>query len=142
MSEYHHKQAPIIKDGELVFEVDEKLQSTIQLLLDNWIATFNSCQDNIHGTCWIEFELGGWKYLVNTSFQSPEQLLYTYIEDQCEVKLDFCDSGHFESEDEDVWIEGDELYWSASVRFPKEDIPIFESLLKTTILLDRIDAND
>lgn len=141
MSEYHHKQVPIVKDGERIFEVDEKLQSTIQLLIDNWIATFNSCQDNVRGTCWIEFELDGWKYLVNTFFKSPEQLLYRYVEDHCEVKLNFYDNGHYDSEDEDLWIEGEELNWSASVRFSKEDIPLFESLLKTTILLDLADTN-
>ena len=38
-----------MQDGEIVFTVDEKLQSLVQYLLDNGFETYHSCEDDIDG---------------------------------------------------------------------------------------------
>lgn len=131
-SEHEHKQASIVVDGEVLFSVDEKLQSLIQFFVDNEIYTFNSCQDNVRGTCWIEYELSDWIDISETSFRSESQDLYRFIEDECEVILLSTDDGHPDEEDV-YWIEGENLIWSASVRFPKKLLPTFEALMRATL---------
>lgn len=73
MSDLKHKQAPIFEEGEVIFHVDEKLQSLMQFFWDTGIQTLNSCQDNVRGTCWIEFEMTDWMMLSDISFKSAEQ---------------------------------------------------------------------
>lgn len=131
-SKKEHKQVPIIVDGEVAFSVDEKIQSLIQLLSDNEILTFNSCEDNVRGTCWIEYDLGDWIEMSEISFRSESQSLHQFIEEKCEVLLLSCDDGCPDENDED-WIPGEHLIWSASVRFPKELIQVFEDLIRTTL---------
>jgi hypothetical protein len=140
MSDLKHKQAPILEDGEVVFHVDEKLQSLMQLFWDAGIVTFNSCQDNVRGTCWIEFELADWLLLSEVSFKSEEQSLYRFIEENCEVLLLSMDDG--DVDDDDLWIEGEELIWSASVRFPKKLISTFEAIVVETILEMPVDEDN
>ena len=128
-----HKQLPILENGEVTFTVDEKLQSLIQFLCDKGILTWNSCQDNVGGTCWIECDLNDWMMMSEISFQSESQALYRFIEDNCEVKLLVDDDGHPDDNDK-YWIEGDSLIWSASVRFPKKFIKQFEELVRLTLI--------
>lgn len=130
-SKREHKQTPILEDGEVVFSVDEKLQSLIQFYWDNGIQTFNSCQDNVRGTCWIEYELSDWLEISEISFRSSTQELYRFIVEQCEVLLLSDDDGEPDGNDE-YWLEGTDLIWSASVRFPKKLLPAFETLIRST----------
>lgn len=124
-----HRQAPITDDGEVIFSVDKKLQTLIQFYWDHGIETFNSCQDNVGNKCWIQYELTDWMFISEISFKSESQELYRFIEEQCEVLLLSRDDGHLDENDE-YWIEGDELIWSASVRFSKELLPDFEKLVR------------
>ncbi len=130
-SSLQHKQAPIIENGEIIFSVDEKLRSLIQFYWDNDILTFNSCQDNVRKTCWIEYELSDWISISEMSFKSPSQDLYRFIEEKCKVLLLSTDDGEPDENDE-YWIEGDNLIWSASVRFSKNLLPTFEALVRST----------
>ncbi len=126
-----HRQAPITEDGKVIFTVDKKLQSLIQFYWDHGIDTFNSCQDNVGKTCWIEYELSDWIFMSEMSFRSESQALYGFIQEHCKVILLSSDNGQPDENDE-YWIDGDELIWSASVRFPKELIPEFEKLVRET----------
>ncbi len=130
-SELEHKQAPIKFEGEIIFSVDKKLQKLIQFFFDNGIVTFNSCEDNVEGTCWIEYDLDDWIAMSEISFRSESQDLYRFIEEECDVKLHSSDDGHPDESDEE-WIEGDDLIWTASVRFPKERLRAFEKLIRAT----------
>ena len=112
--------------------MDEKLQSLIQFFWDNGITTFNSCQDNVRNTCWIEYDLADWIEITEIAFLSESQDLYQFIEDECDVRLLSMDDGHPDEEDV-YWIEGENLIWSASVRFPKKLLPTFEALVRITI---------
>ena len=132
ISEKEHKQSPIYVDDELVFTVDEKLQSLIQFLTDNEIITFNSCQDNVQGSCWIEYSLRDWLELSEISFQSEAKELVQFIEDECEVLLLSCDDG-CPGKNNKYWITGENLIWSASVRFHKKLIPEFEEIIRATL---------
>lgn len=126
-----HSQAPIINDGEVIFSVDKKLQSLIQFYFDHGIQTFNSCENNVENTCWIAYELSDWMFLTEISFASETQELYQFIEEQCKVLLLSQDNGHLD-ENEEHWIEGDELIWSASVRFSNALISDFEKIVRAT----------
>jgi hypothetical protein len=130
--DYQHMQLPIIVDREVVFTVDEKLQSLIQLLTDNEINTFNSCQDDSNDSCWIEYDLSDWLELSEISFRSESQSLYQFIEDECEVLLLSCDDGCHD-EHTKYWHYGDNLIWSALVRFNKKLIPDFEEIIRDTL---------
>lgn len=127
-----HKQAPIIVEGEVEFYVDERLQSLIQYLWDKNILTFNSCEDNVRGTTWIEYALVDWIEIEEIAFRSGTRELYEFIQEECEVKLLSCDDGH-PDENDDYWIEGENLIWTASVRFPKEYLETFEQYVRATL---------
>lgn len=139
-SKREHKQAPIIVDGEVAFSVDEKLQSLIQFLWDKGIFTFNSCQDNVRDTCWIEYDLADWLEMSEISFRSESQSLYQFIEDECEVLLLSTDDGDMDENDE-YWLPGENLIWSASVRFHKKLIPVFEEIIRATLTDSRLLSN-
>lgn len=128
-----HKQAPITDNDEVAFLVDEKLQSLIQFLFDMGFCTYNSCQDNIKNTCWIQFDLNDWITISEIAFRTGTQALYRFIEDECDVQLLSSDDGQLDENDE-YWIEGDSLMWSASVRFPKKFILKFENLVRSALL--------
>ena len=128
-----HEQAPIIVNAEVLFWVDEKLQTLIQFLWDNNVKTYNSCEDNVEGTCWVEYQLADWIEISEIAFRSVPQDLYLFIEEECDVKLQSCDDGQPDENDE-YWIDGDNLIWTASVRFPKELLPTFESVIKATLV--------
>ena len=134
-----HKQAPIIVDGEAEFYVDEKLQNLIQFLSDKNVLTFNSCEDNVMDTTWIQYYLFDWMNLEEIAFKSENRDLYDFIQEACEVLVLSCDDGHPDENDE-CWVEGDELIWSASVRFPKEYLGEFEKLIRE-ILGDSVDVH-
>jgi len=127
-----HKQAPITHEGEVIFEVDQKLQSLIQFFVDHDIFTWNSCQDNVRGTVWIEYDLLSWMEIVAAAFKDEARELHEFIEENCEVLLLSCDDGRLDENDE-YWIEGDELLWSASVRFSKKLLPQFERCVRDVI---------
>jgi len=134
-----HKQAPITYDGEVVFEVDEKLQGLIQFLWDKGLTTFNSCEDNTKGNAWIEFELEDWAAINEIAFLSESREFVEFVEEACEVKLLSFDDGHPDENDE-YWIEGENLIWSASVRFPKELLENFEQLIRFN--LEHVDMDE
>lgn len=127
-----HKQVPIVDDGEEIFKVDEQLQSLIQFQWDLGLLTFNSCQDNVRKCAWIEYELASWMLIVDTAFRSESDELYRFIEEECQVILLSCDDGESDEHDE-FWVEGENLIWSASVRFPKEHIGYFEAMLRESL---------
>ena len=130
--EENHKQAPIMYEGDVIFTVDEKLQSLIQFLWDKNILTFNSCEDNVRGAAWIEYSLVDWMDIEEIAFRSGARELYEFIQEECEVKLLSCDDGHLDDKDE-YWIDGENLIWSASVRFPKEYLKMFEQYMRETL---------
>ena len=132
-SKNEHRQAPIIDNDEVVFSVDEKLQTLIQFLYDNDFITFNSCEDNVEGTCWIEYLLEDWIAINEIAFRTESQDLYQFIEGECKVLLLSSEDGYLDENDE-YWIDSEDLIWSASVRFPKELLPIFEELLRATLV--------
>ena len=132
LSETHHTQAPIMVDNEVAFSVDEKLQSLIHLCCDNGFLTFNSCEDDIGGACWIEYELSDWIEISETAFHKDGRHLYHFIEENCAITLLAADDGYPDENDE-YWIPGDNLIWSATVRFKKELLPTFENLLRDTL---------
>ena len=134
-----HKQASITYDGEVVFEVDEKLQSLIQFCVDKGIETFNSCEYNTNGNAWIEFELEDWKTINEIAFLSESREFVEFIEGVCEVKLLSFDDGHPEENDE-YWIEGENLIWGVSVRFPKELLEDFEQMIRFN--LEHVDMDE
>lgn len=125
-----HPQALVV-DDVLIFAVDEKLQPLIQCYVDHDIVTFNSCQDNVNGTCWIQYGLGDWIMLSELAYQQSKEL-YEFIEQSCNVSLSCWDNGYQDDADEN-WIAGDHLIWSASVRFPKELLPDFERLVRAML---------
>ena len=127
-----HNQVPVRYEDKTVFSVDEKLQSLIQFLFDNGYETFNSCEDNVEDTTWIQFGLDHWKLINEIAFRSRPHDLYDFIEEQCFVELRSGDDGHPDEADE-YWIEGSSIYWTASVRFPKENLELFEQLIRTTL---------
>lgn len=131
-SDAKHKQAPILDEGEVIFHVDKKLQSLIQFYWDHGIETFNSCEDNVKGTCWIEYALEDWMVIIESAFREGSRGLCEFIEEECEVLLLNNDDGHADENDE-YWIEGENLVWSASVRFAKQLIPKFEALVRAHI---------
>lgn len=141
MSDRKHEQVPILDDGEVVFHVDVKLQSLMQFFWDAGIQTFNSCQDNVRGMCWIQFDLTDWMMLSDISFKAAEQAFYRFIEEHCEVLLLSRDDGQPDENDE-YWIEGEELIWSASVRFPKKLILQFEAIVVSTLASMPTDEDD
>ena len=77
-------------------------------------------------------DLDDWMMLSNISFKSAEQSLYRFIEKDCQVLLLSHDDGNLDAS-EDCWIQGKELIWSASVRFPKKLITEFEAFMVQTI---------
>ena len=87
---------------------------------------------NVEGTCWIQFELVDW-IEIETAFSTQSQDLYRFIEEECHVELRSRDEGEPDENDE-YWIEGENLIWSASVRFPKERLRTFEKVIRTTLV--------
>jgi len=124
-----HKQAPITYEGEIIFTVDEKLQSLVQFFVDKGIETFNSCEDNTNGNAWIQFELEDWMFVNEIAFRSESRDLNDFIEEQCEVLLLSGDDGE-PDETGEYWMEGENLIWGASVRFPKDLLKEFEQLIR------------
>jgi len=131
-SKHEHKQMPIIDDGEVIFSVDEKLQSLIQFYWDKGFHTWNSCQDNVRDMCWIEYDLEDWIFINEVAFRTEPRDLYEFIDEECEVLLLRHDDGQPDEKGE-YWIEGENLDWSASVRFHKELLADFEALIRATL---------
>ena len=128
MAQHEHKQVPIMYEGEELFQVDEKLQSLIQFLSDRDIETFNSCQDNTGDTVWIEYDLESWMYITTLAHKNNADELMEFIIEICEILLLSFDDGYVDENDE--YIHGEGLIWSASVRFSKELLPEFEQLIR------------
>ena len=131
-----HKQAPIVQDGEVVFTVDEKLQSLVQYLLDNGFETYHSCEDDIDGMTFIEYAIDDWIAITEIAFRNRNRELYEFIIDQCDVLLQPFDDGHPDERDE-YWVEGDNLVWIASVTFPSQYLPKFEKLVRSVLQLQQ-----
>jgi hypothetical protein len=126
-----HTQAPIMVDNEVAFSVDEKLQSLIQFYYDHGFLTFSSCENSLDGSCWIKYELSDWIEIAESSFSRDEQALYHFIDENCKVDLLSEDDGGPDENDE-YWIPGNNLIWSATVSFKKELLPTFEKLVRST----------
>lgn len=124
-----HKQVPIIENGEEIFKVDEHLQSLMQFFCDKNIITYNSCQDNSGKRIWVEYDLESWIYIKTIAYKSESYELTQFIDEICQTDLLSCDDGHPDDNDE-YWIPGKNLIWSASVRFPREFLPEFEALVR------------
>lgn len=124
-----HKKAPITYEGEVIFSVDEKLQSLIQFFVDKGIETFHCCENSVDGAAWIEFALEDWQTITELAFHGEARELVKFIEEKCEVLLLSVDDGHPDDRD-DRWIEGETLVWIASVAFPSELLAEFEQLIR------------
>ncbi len=127
-----HNQAPITFEDKEIFTVDEKLQSLIQFLWDKDFSTFSSCEDNAAGETWIEYAMEDWIAITEIAFRSKMRDLYDFIETECDVLLLSSDDGQPDDNDE-YWIEGENLIWSASVRFGKENLELFEKLIRAVL---------
>jgi len=131
--EHKHPQTPIYFEGDVIFTVDEQLQGLMQYLFDNRVTTFNSCQNNIEDKVWIELSLFDWLIITENAYkQRRTNNFYYFSEDECEVKLLSGDDGQLD-EANNEWIEGDNVIWSASVRFPRTLLSEFEALIRTVI---------
>ena len=129
-----HKKAPITRDGEVVYSVDEKLQRLVQFLLDNGIETYHSCEDDIDGMTFIEYPLDDWIAINEIAFRNPDRELYLFIQDQCDAFTQCFDNG-YPDDGEDRWIEGEDLVWIAAVTFPSHYLPRFEKLIRKHLRL-------
>ena len=129
IDEVTHKQAPIFDNGEVIFTVDKKLQRLIQFLWDHGIITYNSCQNNVKGRAWIQYDLESWLLMNEIAFRDETRELYDFIQEECEVKLLSWDDGEPDENDE-CWIEGENLEWTASVRFHKRHLKKFERYIR------------
>ena len=127
-----HRQMPIIENGEEIFKVDEDLQSLMQFFCDQNIITYNSCQDNSGKRIWVEYDLESWIYIKTLAYKSESYELVQFIDEICQIELLSCDDGHPDENDEH-WIPGENLIWSASVRFPRNFLPEFEALIRELI---------
>jgi len=127
-----HKQVPIVEDGEEIFTVDENIQSLMQYFCDVNIITYNSCQDNSGRRIWVEYDLESWIYIKTLAYKSESYELVQFIDEICQIDLLSCDDGHPDENDEH-WIPGENLIWSASVRFPRNFLPEFEALIRELI---------
>ena len=124
-----HRQVPITEDGKEIFKVDEKLQSLIQFLNDQELYTYNSCQDNVEDTVWIQYDLGSWIHITTIAYDNKAYELLEFIQEICLIELTFQDDGRPDKNDE-YWLPGENLIWGTSVRFPKELLPEFEQLIR------------
>ena len=138
--EENHKQVPIKHEGEVVFSVDEKLQCLMQFLWDIGIETFNSCEDNVRGTTWIQYALDDWMVINEIAFRSEARELREFIEEECEVLLLSREDGYLDENDE-YYIESDALIWTASVRFPKEYLLEFEQYMRAAVEALNVDLH-
>jgi hypothetical protein len=125
-----HKQVPILRDGETIFTVDEGIHSLLQYLFDKGIQTFNSCEANFDDYIWVEYKLEDWMGITSRAFQGNTYELMEFIEMKCALDLGY-DTGCIDEDDN--WIEYDDLIWTAGIRFPKEELEIFEQLLRETL---------
>ena len=105
-------------------QIDKGLEDLMATLWCQGITTYNSCIENTLNengevTTWLEVELNDWQKLVSRAFHTDKDLYY-WIEEFCKVELLCTDDGMPDPEDDDQWIEGDYLVWSASVRFPRK----------------------
>lgn len=126
-----HKQSPILEEGDVIFTVDKKLQRLMQLLWDHGILTFNSCQLNVRNSVWIQFELGSWIELVRQAYAWSSDL-EQFIDEECELNLLSCDDG-YPDENGEYWIQGDQLIWSASVRFDRKQLKCFQRIVQDVL---------
>ena len=131
--ETEHPQAPIYFNDGVIFTVDEKLQGLMQYLFDIRVTTFNSCQDNIDEKIWIELSLYDWLIITENAYaQRHGNGFYDFTEENCEVILLSHDDGYLD-DNRNEWIEGDNVIWSASVRFPGTLLTEFEALIREVI---------
>ena len=136
-NEKKHKQVPITdRDGDTVFEVDEGIHALIQYLYDKGVKTFNSCEDNFDGEdsvqiAWIQFSLDAWMGITSMAFNGNSRELFEFINFACNVDLRPFDDAYID-EDDEIWG-GDNLLWTASVRFNREYLAEFEQLLQETL---------
>jgi hypothetical protein len=129
---FTHKKAQILSSRGLSLFVDEELQSLMQFYADNDIQIWGSNHDR-NGFCWIEYALFQWMEIIEWAFQSDSKELFDFIEEKCVVKLQSMDDGDLDPNDEDNWIEGDNLVWSSTVEFDRDLLPTFEALIKSTL---------
>lgn len=104
-------------------QIDKGLEDLMATLWCQGIKTYNSCVENVLNadgevTTWVEIDLADWQRLVNRAYLVDREL-YHWIEEHCDVKLLCTDNGFPDPEDDDQWIEGEYLIWTASVRFPR-----------------------
>jgi hypothetical protein len=115
--------------------VDEGLATLLSVLWDRGCRTYNSCQHNVpdpNGVvqAWIELDASDWQRIVTRSFYVDREL-YEFIEEFVTVQLLHTDTGYPDPESDD-WIEGDDLFWTASIRFPSRLIGTAERLFVPT----------
>ena len=125
--------------------IDEEIADLMDLLWNklNYV-TFNSCQNNSHGSIWIEF-----RYLqhvedfldILTTHRDYYLDLYNSIFEEWRFKAnphDFAEKIDFEKDE--AYLEGpSQMFLPMSVRFPREDLPeVMEILLMFVDFLENM----
>jgi len=133
-SNTEHKQVKTYYKDDQIF-VDEMLQGLIQFFFDNDIYTVNSCQNINGGKVWIEFFYYDWFKIIQVAYKlnlSHEHELYYFAQENCNVNLHANDDGYLD-EANDEWVEGNEIMWTASIRFPAPLLSKFEELIRNVV---------
>ena len=135
-----HKQVEITTQFG-PFEVDEGIAPLIEALHAADAFTFNSCEDNVRDCAWVEFSLFSYMHLLERAWARKKEHystresydpdfpdLYGWLEQECEQVLTYMDDG--EPDENDEWVDGDELFFGLSLRFDREEIELFTAFLE------------
>ena len=143
-----HPQRTLLHPTEGLVKVDEELATLLPQLWQLGCKTCMSCQDN-NGKLWIQFDLRSyqllmlkaqrvlhpWKDWVPDMSPTRHQELWQYLQDlRVETTLQITDwseiavgVGHTQD------LKDGDFLWTANLRIPKEDKPIFEEIVSALI---------
>ena len=137
-----HKQVEITTQFAKL-EVDEGIAPLIEALHAAGAWTWNSCEHQAHrgDFAWVELDLWGFMdlnqrawtrvkehYETRDSYDPEFANLHGWMEEECEQTFGYEDNGTID--ENDTWVDGDELGYSVSLRFPREEIALFIELLE------------
>ena len=130
-----HKQVPILLDDRTIY-VDEGLERIIEALNHWGFSTNNSCRDNF-GRVWISFNdfyevEQFYQYALKRDteefkFIEGVNTLFEYLMEIVITEIVFNQECVFDPNEEDTVIGTGRLEHSVSLRFPKEDLEVFEA---------------
>jgi len=84
---------------------------------------------------WIEFFYYDWFKIIQVAYKlnlSHEHELYYFAQENCNVNLHANDDGYLD-EANDEWVEGNEIMWTASIRFPAPLLSKFEEVIRNVV---------